>query len=348
MPMSLCRAAPILVLMAAFLPACAQAEDLAEDAKTNAGTSPVSFGQVALNPSDPDDTLRAPSGESPLSYRGGLVVRSDDDEFGGISGLIVSADGSSLMAVTDTGYWLTASLTHKNDTLSGIGKLTLVSLLDPDGKSIAGNKRQGDAEAMTLLADGRIAVSFERNHRVWAYDVTTDGFEATAQPISISPDLTDAVNNKGLEALASLPDGSLLAITEGTMVAEDQIKGWRVSNDTAADITLRRIAPFDLTDVALLPSGDLLTLERRFSTLGGVGAQIRRIKADALDEAAPLDGDILYRSTAGQTVDNMEGISIRTTPDGRTFVYVVSDDNFNPLQRTLLLMFELHGDGTPN
>ncbi|MDW3097688.1 MAG: esterase-like activity of phytase family protein [Alphaproteobacteria bacterium] len=348
MPMSLCRTAPFLVLMAAFLPACAQAEDRASDAKAGADTSPVSYGQVALNPSDVDDTLRAPSGNSTLSYRGGLVVRSDDKRFGGISGLIVSADGSGLMAVTDTGYWLTASLTHKENTLSGIGSLTLAPMLNPDGQSIAGNKRQGDAEAMTLLADGRIAVSFERNHRVWAYDVTTDGFEATAQPINISPDLKDAVNNKGLEALASLPDGSLLAITEGTMVAEDQIKGWRIGSETTADITLRRIAPFDLTDIALLPSGDLLTLERRFSTLGGVGAQIRRIKADALDEAAPLDGDIIYRSTAGQTVDNMEGISIRTSPDGRTFVYVVSDDNFNPLQRTLLLMFELHPDGKPN
>lgn len=348
MPMSPCRAAPFLVLMAAFLPACAQAEDHASDAKAATATSPVSFGQLALNPSDSDDTLRAPSGDSALSYRGGLVVRSDYDAFGGISGLIVSADGSSLMAVTDTGYWLTASLTYEADTLSGIGSLTLAPMLDPDGRSIAGSKRQGDAEAMTLLPDGRIAVAFERNHRVWAYDVTGDGFEATAQPITISPDLKDAVNNKGLEALASLPDGSLLAITEGTMVAEDQIKGWRVGSEATAGITLRRIAPFDLTDMALLPSGDLLTLERRFSTLGGVGAQIRRIKAAALDEDAPLDGDILYRSTAGQTVDNMEGISIRTSSDGRTFVFVVSDDNFNPLQRTLLLMFELHRDAKPN
>lgn len=348
MSIRLCRAAPCLVLMAALLPACAQAEDLASEANVGADTSPIAFGQVALNPSDADDTLRAPSGRDALSYRGGLVVRSDDDRFGGISGLIVSADGDSMLAVTDTGYWLTTSLVHADDTLAGIGDLTLAPMLDPDGQSIAGNKRLGDAEAMTLLPDGRIAVSFERQHRVWAYDLSADGFEASGRPISISPDLKDAVNNKGLEALASLPDGSLLAITEGTMAAEDQIKGWRVKDVIASDVTLRRSAPFDLTDIALLPSGDLLTLERRYSTLGGVGAQIRRIKADGLDKDAPLDGDIIYRSTAGQTVDNMEGIAIRTTPDGRTFVYVVSDDNFNPLQRTLLLMFELHGDGTPN
>ena len=36
----------------------------------------------------------------------------------------------------------------------------------------------------------------------------------------------------------------------------------------------------------------------------------------------------------------MEGVALRREGD-RTFVYLVSDDNFNPLQRTLLMKFEL-------
>jgi len=203
------------------------------------------------------------------------------------------------------------------------------------------NEGHAELSVCLYLPDGRIAVAFERRHRVWAYDIATEGFAASAHSVAISPQLENAVNNKGLEALVSLPDGSLLALTEATMAADNEIAGWRVKDAQATDVTLRRIPPFDLTDAALLPSGDLLTLERRFSTLGGVGAQIRRIPAAALDEGAPLDGDILYRSTAGQTVDNMEGIAVRETQDGRTLVYVVSDDNFNPLQRTLLLMFEV-------
>ncbi|MBT3627577.1 MAG: esterase-like activity of phytase family protein, partial [Rhodospirillaceae bacterium] len=41
------------------------------------------------------------------------------------------------------------------------------------------------------------------------------------------------------------------------------------------------------------------------------------------------------------TVDNMEGIAVRRDGAGHTLVYLVSDDNFSVLQRTLLLMFEL-------
>jgi hypothetical protein len=40
-------------------------------------------------------------------------------------------------------------------------------------------------------------------------------------------------------------------------------------------------------------------------------------------------------------VDNFEGISARKTATGKTLIYLVSDDNYNPLQRTLLMMFAL-------
>jgi hypothetical protein len=40
-------------------------------------------------------------------------------------------------------------------------------------------------------------------------------------------------------------------------------------------------------------------------------------------------------------VDNLEGLSARTGPRGETLLWLISDDNFNPLQRNILLMFEL-------
>ena len=37
----------------------------------------------------------------------------------------------------------------------------------------------------------------------------------------------------------------------------------------------------------------------------------------------------------------MEGLSVHRSPDGETVLTLVSDDNFSPLQRTLLLQFTL-------
>ena len=41
------------------------------------------------------------------------------------------------------------------------------------------------------------------------------------------------------------------------------------------------------------------------------------------------------------TIDNFEGIAARQMPDGSVRLYVISDDNFSIIQRTLLLQFML-------
>jgi hypothetical protein len=37
----------------------------------------------------------------------------------------------------------------------------------------------------------------------------------------------------------------------------------------------------------------------------------------------------------------MEGIAVRSGPAGETLIYLLSDDNYSALQRTLLMMFEI-------
>jgi hypothetical protein len=37
----------------------------------------------------------------------------------------------------------------------------------------------------------------------------------------------------------------------------------------------------------------------------------------------------------------MEGLSVHRSPSGETVLTLISDDNFSPLQRTLLLQFTL-------
>ena len=45
--------------------------------------------------------------------------------------------------------------------------------------------------------------------------------------------------------------------------------------------------------------------------------------------------------TAPATVDNFEGIAAVRRPDGGVRLYILSDDNFNPDQRMLLLAFDV-------
>jgi hypothetical protein len=46
----------------------------------------------------------------------------------------------------------------------------------------------------------------------------------------------------------------------------------------------------------------------------------------------------------GYQIDNMEGLAMHRNAQGETILTLVSDDNFSPVQRTLLLQFALVGE----
>ena len=44
------------------------------------------------------------------------------------------------------------------------------------------------------------------------------------------------------------------------------------------------------------------------------------------------------------TVDNFEGIALQSLEDETLRIWIISDDNFNPRQRTLLMAFDVSGE----
>ena len=91
----------------------------------------------------------------------------------------------------------------------------------------------------------------------------------------------------------------------------------------------------------MLPGGDLLLLERKFSWTSGLTVRIRRIRAGRDQAGRVVDGPVLFEADLGYEIDNMEGLSVHRNPAGETVLTLISDDNFLPFQRTLLLQFTL-------
>jgi hypothetical protein len=114
-----------------------------------------------------------------------------------------------------------------------------------------------------------------------------------------------------------------------------------IGGPTPGQFSLRRTNDYDVSDAVLLPSGDLLVLERKFSLLAGVGIRIRRIGLKSVVPGAVVDGPSIFDADLGHEIDNMEGIDAHVTPEGDTVLTMVSDDNFSMIQRTLLLQFTL-------
>ncbi|NIA71826.1 hypothetical protein HBA54_24830 [Pelagibius litoralis] len=320
------------------------------------------FGQSMLNLQsraltlNPEDKTQQRVGG--LVWRGGIAVTAIQGAFGGLSDLELDPDGMTLTAVTDQGQWLSASLTYNPaGHLTGITTARMGPLVDAAGKALSG-KRQQDAEALTRFGDGTLVAAFERAHRLRRWPASGKGIAGPPQALAAPPALNGAGTNGGIEALVALADGRLLAFTEkqqngdgyAVYLRDAPPPGAKPLGATPAgaktpgtwhSLSLRPAGSFHPTGAALLPSGDVILLERRFTLLGGLAARLRRIALAEIRPGAVLVGEEIAEMRPPLTLDNFEGIAVHQAPDGTTRLTLISDDNFNALQRTLIVQFEL-------
>ncbi|WP_085910096.1 esterase-like activity of phytase family protein [Kiloniella majae] len=289
-----------------------------------------------------------------LHWRGGIKISSPHKRFGGLSGLEVSSDGRSLLAVGDKGLWFTGRLNYDlNGNLLSLTNGVLSTMRGPQGQNLI-RKKDRDSESIALADNGAIYVSFERDHRILEYSAP---LTTTTASISLPREFTDiASNNRGVEALTWLAGGCLLAIPERTTIStstqENVIEAYLWHENNWDKLYLASNNNYLPTGLSNTPQGDLLLLEREFSFLGGFKTSLRFFPASEIQTALSMPsyvmrGDILATFEGAQSIDNMEGISSRIGAKGETLVYLLSDDNLSFAQDTLLLMFELQKQRKP-
>lgn len=229
-------------------------------------------------------------------------LSAPDRRFGGLSALAV--EHGTLLALTDSGVAVRFAP-------PGPSQLLRIALHDlPGGPGSVLRKSGRDSES--LLADwgGRgWWVGFENRHSLWLFDQDF-GRVLAQRRLKV-----DWPVNRGGEAL--------VASAEGVIVLPE-------NGGTAVGGTMT--APAGTADATRLPDGRLVLLIRRIGAGGfdnqvwiaaGAGKPARRI---ALEVGA---------------LDNMEGIAAAPLPNGGTRLWIVSDDNFRPWMRTLLVALDL-------
>lgn len=288
-----------------------------------------------------------------LEFRGGLVLTSPSQDFGGWSGLVMEKDGKSLLSISDAGSWLTADLTHEGARPTGFSRARIGPLLAAGGRPLR-NKREQDAEAITLLdgtlARGTLLIGFERVHRIGRFEIGNGEPRAPSGYLRLPPEAMRMQPNQGIEALAVIQagalKGSVVAFAERFTRGSGDHTGWIWVRGEPQRIHLQDIDGFNITDAAGLPDGGLLVLERYFRWTAGVRMRIRRLSPAEIAPGARLTGRILFEADSSYEIDNMEGIAVHRGPQGETVVSLISDDNFNHfLQRTIFLQFTLLADG---
>ena len=283
-----------------------------------------------------------------LEFRGGLAISSSDRRFGGLSSLALSSDGTGLLAVSDDGWWFKARIDYAGGRPAGLSAAEIAPLLGRTGIRPA-SKRGRDAEALALARpgdlEGKVYVGFESRTQVLAYDLGRSGLKAKPRPVQIPAALRRGPINGELEALARWSDGpdagAFIAVSESNFDKSGNIRAWIFGPGTPRAFTIARHEDYKITDIALLPGGDVVTVERSYATSIMPGMAIRRFAAGAIRGGALVKPRLLF---AGRqpfyAIDNMEGIAFHRVA-GEDRISVISDDNFNREQRTLLYQFAL-------
>jgi hypothetical protein len=229
-------------------------------------------------------------------------LSSPDPRFGGVSALAVHSD--RLIALTDSGTVVRFAPPGTSEQLE-------VALHDlPGGPGSPLRKAGRDSESLLADRDGRgWWVGFEHRHSLWLFDRE---FRRVLAKRSLKVDWTP---NKGGESLVQGTTG-IMVLPEG---------GGRVAGGET-------LAPAWNSDATRLRDGRIVLLIRRPGWTGfdnqlwigpGAGRGERRIKLDV------------------GALDNMEGIAAAPLPNGGTRLWIISDNNFKPWLRTLLVAFDL-------
>lgn len=328
-------------------------------------TIPISAASVPLQPLSP---TRTKVGD--LTFVAGFHLTSTDGRFGGISGLDVLEDGN-LLAVADNDSFIWIDLAR-----DGVTPVVarVAPMHDHTNRMLVG-ERDGTAEGLAWN-NGMALVSFDGNHQVLAYDIGKCGAAARGSPIVFGPfglPLVEAYgesriavkDNAGSDALGVTSDWYLFTGIETKIGQLSPMSARPIEQDP--DFSLRvGVEAQEFVGLDVIPdrkragSVRAFTLHRSFSPRSGYGVTVAETDFNRYSDDAMLtrriDGEIDQRARYRyvetgwrrlaeidqlMTIDNFEGIAAKELVDGRTRLFIISDDNFSATQRTLLMVFDL-------
>ncbi|MFL6733486.1 MAG: esterase-like activity of phytase family protein, partial [Sphingomicrobium sp.] len=255
---------------------------------------------------------------APLELVGAWKMESPDRRFGGLSGLAI--DRGRILAISDSGVlaWF-----PKPGTASPSVYMRELPT-GPRGNWYRWNR---DTEALTLDPGGRgWWVAYEHGNELWLYDPE---FRHGLRRVELGYRRWPA--NLGIEGIVPSGRDLLLFLEEGRKIF--RVHGAR---STAMPVKGKEAR---FSEAVRLPGGRLLAIERRLSNTGFENRLV------ALKETSRGFQVLRGRALPVGRLDNVEGMTAERLPNGRTRLWLVTDDNFQRPLRTLLLAIDLPPGG---
>jgi hypothetical protein len=296
---------------------------------------PNASQDIAVKPLTLDPAHPGPRRLGDLIFLGAWELRSDNEDFGGLSALTALA-GGRFIAVSDAGTLIGFGLTSDDRT-----DRPFIAPL-PEAHVPDATYEDRDSEGITYDAEsGQFWVSYEAKHAIRRFSRSFARSTGIVRP----REMQEWPSNKGAEGIVRLTDGRFIAISE-SLEDDDTHQALLFSGDPVepgtdvARFTYRPPAGYRVTDGVQLPDGRLMILNRRVSLPNGFAAKLAIVDVATVGEDKTVSGRVIATLAAPLLIDNMEGLAVRNEGSD-TIIWLISDNNFNIFQRTLLMKFRL-------
>ncbi|MDZ3832488.1 MAG: esterase-like activity of phytase family protein [Sphingopyxis sp.] len=269
-----------------------------------------------------------------LRFVRGWELTSPHSLFGSFSGLAKTGPGRFEL-VGDSGYVTRLTIGRDGE----VRDVRIAPLPLPTGHSR--RKAMVDAEALAVdSVSKRRWIALEGIDQIWRLDSEYRRVESRGRlPKPGWP------ANSGAEAMVRLRDGRTVIFSENARGKQGAREALIYSGDPAVPGPAPIRFFYDargkgrVSDAALLPDGRILLVHRR------LGFRPVFTTILALVDPADLTPNAIVRSRAvgrvpAPVAENYEGAAVEEV-DGRVFVWLVSDHNYNGWQRSLLVQFEV-------
>lgn len=265
-----------------------------------------------------------------------------------LSGLAWDKQRNLLYAVNDKGILYFLKPTIEKDTLTEVSIEKAIPLLDKNNKKL--KWEYVDSEGLFLLpaeqsknGEPELLVSFEQLPRIVRYSLEGKYLEEILLPKELRFPENYRHNNRMLESVVVHPKFGILTAPERPLKTTDIniLKIYAIDGRTW-QVPHYHAEKSGLTEMALFEDGSLLLLERAFTALTEpLIISLRRVwlndNCEGNKGVCKIEQLAVFDNSQGWDIDNFEGL----TRHHGNFFFMVSDDNGNFFQKTLLTYLEV-------
>ena len=281
-----------------------------------------------------------PSGSSPeianswrLETFSHQILKYEDPDFGGLSGISMSSDGNRFVAISDRAIYFEGEMIRNNaKKLIGITILGHGKILNSKGKELSG--KNVDSESIVRSPEKGYYISFESNNRIMFHNTLS----SPGKFLPKHPDFNKLKFNDGIEAIAINETGHVFAIPELPPKGHQKHPIYKLEEQQWFVLNSLKISDgFKITDAEFIDDQNLILVERKFTFLDGFQIRLRRILFEK-DEIKSIQ--VLLESDPWDFY-NLEGLSKWKDEHGNIYLTLISDNQFSPLLKTEIREFLL-------